>query len=166
MTFVTRAVGTSLLGLVLLVLLGVGVATRDQHGGARGTLIALTAFTERPLGNPWTPHAADVHVATGLRILADAIAETRPGQGDDVEAVRKFARAIDVAPPGAADADMAHDAFDRVSRVLSSLQADRASVDAVRAAAEDVSSTRPLCDQRDAVVTFFLRSRDLLANVQ
>jgi hypothetical protein len=165
-TFVTRAIGAWLVGVVLLALFGVGVATRNQPGGAHATLIALTAFTERPLGNPWTPHAADAHTAAGLRILADAISEAVPRQPAEAEAVRKFARAIDVAPPGAADADMAHDAFGRVSRVLSKLPADSAAAHAVRTAADNVSTTRPLCDQRDAVVTFFVRSRDLLATVQ
>lgn len=167
----SRAVGTWLLGLVLLALLGVGVATRNQKVGVRGTLVALTAFTEQPLGNPWTPHAADAHAATGLRMLADAIAATAPTSPDQVETVRTLARALDVVPPGAVDADIAHDAFGRVGHVLSVIQTDRspALADAaasVRAAADSVVASRPLNEQRRAVVTFFVRSRDLLVSVQ
>jgi hypothetical protein len=160
-----------LLGLVLLALLSVGVATRNQRGGVKATLVALTAFTEQPLGNPWTPHAADAHAASGLRMLADAIAATAPSSPDQVETVRTLARALDVAPPGSVDADIAHDAFDRVGHVLSVLQTDRApdlaqAAAAVRAAADSVSAARPLNEQRRAVVTFFVRSRDLLVSVQ
>lgn len=167
----SRAVGTWLVGLVLLVLLGVGVATRNQTVGARASLVALTAFTEQPLGNPWTPHAADAHAATGLRMLADAIAATSPTSPDQVETVRTLARALDVVPPGAVDADIAHDAFGRMGHVLSVLQTDRAperaeAAAAVRAAADSVSANRPLNEQRRAVVTFFVRSRDLLVSVQ
>ena len=166
-----RAVGTWLLGLVLLALLGVGVATRNQGGGTRATLLALTAFTDRPLGNPWTPHAADAHAATGLRILADAIAATAPASPEQVETVRALARALDVAPPGSVDADIAHDAFGRVGHVLSMLQTDRAPQltdlsAAVREAADSISASRPLNEQRQAVVSFFARSRDLLVSVQ
>jgi hypothetical protein len=171
MMFMPRSLGTWLLGFVLLMLLGVGVATRNQRGGPKATLTALTAFTDRPLGNPWTPHAADAHAAAGLRILADAIAEVAPGTPNQVDVVRTLARAIDVAPPGTIDADVAHDAFDRVGRVLTDIQSDRApnltqQAAAVREAAEKVSVTRPLCEQRDVVVAFFARSRDLLVSVQ
>jgi hypothetical protein len=167
----SRAVGTWLLGLVLIALLGVGVATRNQSGGVRTTLVALTAFTEQPLGNPWTPHAADAHAATGLRMLADAITATASNSPDQVETVRTLARALDVVPPGAVDADIAHDAFGRVGHVLSVLQTDRApalgdAAAAVRAAADSVSANRPLNEQRRAVVTFFVRSRELLVSVQ
>lgn len=166
MTAATRAIGAWLLGLILLALLGLGVTTRGQRRTSGATLVALTRFTERPLGNPWTPHAADAHAAMGLRMLADAMSETAPGAPDQAEIVRTLARAIDVAPPGAVDADMTRDAFDRVGRVLSSLQVDPAAAEAVRAAAGGVNATRPLCEQREAVVTFFVRSRDLLASVQ
>lgn len=167
----SRAVGTWLLGLVLLALLGVGVATRNQRGGVRATLVALTAFTDQPLGNPWTPHAADAHAAAGLRLMADAIAATASNAPDQVEIVRTLARALDVVPPGAVDADIAHDAFGRVGQVLSVLQTDRAprladAAAAVRAAADSVSAARPLNEQRRAVVIFFVRSRDLLVSVQ
>ena len=166
-----RAVGTWLLGLVLLALLGVGVATRNQGGGTRATLLALTAFTERPLGNPWTPHAADTHAATGLRILADAIAATTPASPEQIETVRALARALEIAPPGTVDSGLAHDAFGRVGHVLSVLQVDRAPqltevAAAVRAAADSVNASRPLNEQRQAVVSFFVRSRDLLVSVQ
>jgi hypothetical protein len=167
MTLASRVIGTWILGLVLLALLGVGVATRNQHGGAGGTLVALTAFTEAPLGNPWTPHAADAHAATGLRMLADAIAESSPSSPEQVETVRTLARALDVAPPGNVDADIAHDAFNRVGRVLSVMQTDRApnlnnAAAALRAAADSVTTDKPLYEQRRAVVTFFVRARDLL----
>jgi len=166
-----RTTITWLLGLVLLALLSVGVATRNQKVGPRATLVALTAFTEQPLGNPWTPHAADAHAATGLRMLADAIAATSPTSPDQVETVRTLARALDVVPPGAVDAEIAHDAFGRVGHVLSVIQTDRApdkadAAAAVRAAADSVSANRPLNEQRRAVVTFFARSRDLLVSVQ
>jgi hypothetical protein len=166
MTPATRAIGAWLLGLMLLALLGLGVTTRSQRHTSGATLVALTRFTERPLGNPWTPHAADAHAAMGLRMLADAMAETIPTSPDQAEVVRTLARGIDVAPPGTVDADMARDAFDRVGRVLSLLRVDPAAAEAVRAAAGEVNSTRPLCEQREAVVTFFVRSRDLLASVQ
>lgn len=167
----SRAVGTWLLGLVLLALLSVGVATRNQKVGVRASLVALTAFTEQPLGNPWTPHAADAHAANGLRMLADAIVATAPTSPDQVETVRTLARALDVVPPGAVDADIAHDAFGRVGHVLSVIQTDRApaladAAASVRAAADSVSASRPLNEQRRAVVTFFIRSRDLLVSVQ
>ena len=148
------------------------IADEPPSAAIRGTPVeAFTTFVggAAPAGSETAQHT---YTATGIRLLADALAGTTGGAADaELANMRKQADALTTSSDRSANhADMARSAFKSAAKVFASAETKREAGGksrsaTVKTAAEALEPGAPLLKQQARVQAFFEQARDALQSM-